>query len=84
MRDYRGRKWVVRLLVLAVALGATGAFAVKSEALPCYWWKEIYYQGRNRVGECGLGCHGGPYCWGTMTETSVYFEGPCGQPGCEL
>ncbi|HET8647536.1 MAG TPA: hypothetical protein VFO85_18710 [Vicinamibacteria bacterium] len=67
----------------AVALGAVGALALKSEALPCDWWKEIYYQPgtRIKVGECGLSCLGGPYCWGTFTESSAYFEGPCGN--CE-
>ena len=79
MRSLIGRKWLVRALLSLVALG--GAAATRSDALPCNWWKESYYEGRFKVGECGLGCHGGYYCWGRATESAVYVEGECGN--CE-
>jgi hypothetical protein len=81
MRRLIGRKWLVRAMFSLVALGGLGAAVVKSEALPCNWWKESYYDGRAKVGECGLSCHGGPYCWGRSTEHAVYVEGDCGN--CE-
>ena len=78
MRRLIGRKWLVRALLSLATLG--GAAATRSDALPCNWWKESYYRPntKEKVGECGLGCQGGYYCWGEVTESAVYVEGDCG------
>jgi hypothetical protein len=79
MRRLMGRKWLVRALLALATLG--GVAAVKSEARPCFWWRESYYaapSSRVKVGECGITCNGGPYCWGTSTDYAVYVEGDCG------
>ena len=83
MRSLIGRKWLVRVLFAFVALGGLGVAAAKSEAIPCMWWRESYYTPgtKLKVGECGLHCGGGYYCWGHTTSSAIYVEGPC--PGCE-